>query len=396
LNEAVIIYHQLLKLNENADLPYGRLAEMLLDSLKLNLSDFGESLYQKSCLDRNITLDEKFLASFVDKADRLKRWCFRQFHSSASLYTTRFDSSHIKPVINRAKKRFDLPEMFIITDRDNLVIDNELKKIDTEEIDRIKSGGPKKVFICAFESDELLVKTLAKVNKVDNSAYIMPQVYYPTARYFHKNSLAKKVLEEETKIELGKIAIADFENLIQALEITRNVVGDYVEIGCFQGRSSHCVLNYMNQANIFRRKFFIDTFEGITYQEAEDSYDMIWHNAHGDPEKSSIEAVKNFLGEYEMVELIKMNIISDELPKHIQKIAVCNIDVDIYEAVAVAMNKVANLVVKGGIMIIEDQGHTPPLGGALLAMHEFFQTDIAKRFVPIHMASGQMFLIKIE
>ena len=47
-------------------------------------------------------------------------------------------------------------------------------------------------------------------------------------------------------------------------------------------------------------------------------------------------------------------------------------------------------------MIIEDQGHTPPLGGALLAMHEFFQTDIAKRFVPIHMASGHMFLIKIE
>jgi hypothetical protein len=45
-------------------------------------------------------------------------------------------------------------------------------------------------------------------------------------------------------------------------------------------------------------------------------------------------------------------------------------------------------------MICEDQGHTPFLAGAYLAIRDFLDSVAGKEFVPIHMASGQMFLIK--
>lgn len=43
-----------------------------------------------------------------------------------------------------------------------------------------------------------------------------------------------------------------------------------------------------------------------------------------------------------------------------------------------------------------DQGHTPALGGAYLATHEFLNSQLSLDFVPIYMSSGQMFLVKIS
>jgi len=71
--------------------------------------------------------------------------------------------------------------------------------------------------------------------------------------------------------------------------------------------------------------------------------------------------------------LIQNNICKDDLPKEIEKIAVANIDVDMYEPTLVALNKVSDLVVKGGVVIVEDATSTPCLYGAYLAMEEFLE-----------------------
>jgi hypothetical protein len=105
--------------------------------------------------------------------------------------------------------------------------------------------------------------------------------------------------------------------------------------------------------------------------------------------------VEKRLQAFDNKELIRTNIVESPVPDRISRVALCNIDVDLYEAVLASLRKFAPLVVKGGIMIVEDQGHTPYMGGAYLALDEFLRSDMGRGFLPIQMGSGQAFLVRI-
>ena len=79
----------------------------------------------------------------------------------------------------------------------------------------------------------------------------------------------------------------------------------------------------------------------------------------------------------------------------VANIVVANIDVDLYDATRDAFSKVAEKMVKGGIIIAEDPTSTPALIGAFFAMEHFLKTDIGKKFMKLHLI-GQYFLIKME
>ena len=66
-----------------------------------------------------------------------------------------------------------------------------------------------------------------------------------------------------------------------------------------------------------------------------------------------------------------------------------------YEPTASALLKVAPLIQKGGIIIAEDPASTPGTYGALLAMHEFLESEMGSRFIPIF-KRGQYFLLAIS
>ena len=74
------------------------------------------------------------------------------------------------------------------------------------------------------------------------------------------------------------------------------------------------------------------------------------------------------------VRVVKANIIRDSLPSDLTKVTLANIDVDMYEAVQAALYKIAPLVIKNGIMIVEDAGHTPALIGARIALDRFLKS----------------------
>jgi hypothetical protein len=75
---------------------------------------------------------------------------------------------------------------------------------------------------------------------------------------------------------------------------------------------------------------------------------------------------------------------------------VANIDVDLYEATKVALERVAPLVVLGGIIICEDPASTPGLYGAYVAMHDFLEgNEDGRKFLPVF-KGGQYFLIKVR
>jgi hypothetical protein len=163
------------------------------------------------------------------------------------------------------------------------------------------------------------------------------------------------------------------------------------------GGSALTALGYMKYSGIRRKSYFLDTFNGMTYAQAHQSSDVIWDDTHvlwG--VKDTMNYVKDILDTtQEPYELVECNICQNELPAAIKQIAVCNIDVDLYDATLAALVKVAPLVVKGGIIICEDPTSTPGLGGALVAMEEFLSTPDGKKFMKI-LGHAQYLLIKME
>ncbi len=262
--------------------------------------------------------------------------------------------------------------------------------IDDWELLRHETGTCAVILAC--NSDELALKAIHFIQGRKNMFYYGADRNTPIARYFHRNEIARRVLKEAFGVGFDKFDLLDFENIIQAIDATSAIPGDYVEIGVYKGASAYVALDYMERANLPRRSFFLDTFSGFDYPQAAVSADRTWQNTHGE---ASYEGAKKLLSRFRVPhEVVTANIVTDPLPKAIESISVCNIDVDMYEAVAAALAKAAPLVSQGGIIIAEDQGHTPLLLGAYAAVTEFLRTKEGGAFVPIQLSSGQMFMVR--
>jgi len=315
------------------------------------------------------------------------------YYFQSNLSANRFDNRDIRGGLDLARTRSLGAPIYYISDRYPLPIGNQdVIELMPSGIDDLPDDGKRKVFVCVYESDALMVETVQRVRRKRNAVFFTPPKFLPTARYFHRNDIAREVLVRESRIDKKKFEVADFENIIQAIDLTRNIEGDYLEIGVYQGRSSHMALAYMREAKINRRAHFIDVFEGFTYEAAHGSSDALWDNTHVD---TSLEEVQTFLQEFDNANVLKLNVIDGALPEDIRKVAVCNLDVDMYEAVLKGLEKAAPLISHNGIIIAEDAGHTPALAGAYVAVREFLESETGQAFLPIHMASGQMFLIKV-
>ena len=305
------------------------------------------------------------------------------------LYKNRFLPRDLNGPIDAINDRFGVDKkIYVVTDT-KVDLPARFEVIELTALSKIHEEIS--VFILAFNSDQQLLKAVQAIKMRSNWFYYCPARYLPTSRYFHRNDIAKEILIKERALYLGKFDYADFENIIQALDVTRNVVGDYVEIGVYKGDSGHLALEYMRRAAIQRKSYFFDLFEGFTNEPSGESNDAVWVNTHAD---TSLQHVSRLLADFENVVIQKLDIIADDLPKDIAQIALCNIDVDMYEAVKCALSKVAPLIPVGGIIILEDQGHTPLLAGAFVASQEFIQSN-NKDFVSIHLTSGQMMLVRI-
>jgi hypothetical protein len=326
------------------------------------------------------------------KNNEFRLFCKRKIIDPDDLFLNRFLWSDLKQTLNVINNRFkDGFSVIILTDRLDVPAGIKIPVIHVNNFD-LQKINPSVIVICAFNSDEKLANTLKILSSVPGIHYYNPFRVLPTARYFHRNDLAWETLIEEYKSNHGKFDLADFENIIQALDITANIEGDYVEIGVYRGDSAHLALNYMKRKRLERNCYFFDLFEGFTNNTSAQSGDSVWVNSHKD---TSFESVKFYLNDFPNSIILKLDIIENELPELIQKIAVCNIDVDIYEATSAALLKVAPHVVNGGIIIVEDQGHTPLLAGAYLAVHEFINSSASSNFIPVHLDSGQIYFIRI-
>ncbi|HEX3725297.1 MAG TPA: TylF/MycF/NovP-related O-methyltransferase [Pirellulales bacterium] len=339
-------------------------------------------------------MPQRLLGRFYYEAARHSDECLRQGlklpHAPECLACRRFDAPDVDVAVGIMRRRFPTAPMFLLTDVD----DKQFAWNRELERGPFSPAHPRQgpvIFVCAFDDDEKLVEAIDWVRTIPEAYYICPQRNRPVARYFHRHAEARRVLLESTR--LGRFDLADFETIIQALDVTRGVAGAYVEIGVYRGDSAFVALNYMQTAGIARPSYFFDTFEGFAYEAAGLSQDAAWLGTH---EIAPLEAARKLLGRFADCHVERLNIITQDLPAEIGPIAVANVDVDMYEAVAVALDKVVPHIPIGGLIIVEDQGHTPQLAGAYLASKEFLATDRAADFLPWQMASGQMILFRIK
>ena len=226
---------------------------------------------------------------------------------------------------------------------------------------------------------------------------------YNVGGYVHDDRVARETIEtallEQTFNGYEKIsdigAHQDFVNLTQALYRTRRLSGSVGEVGCFRGSSGSVMLDYAANKKLPPRHFwFFDVFQGFDYHEALASSDATWANTHATEGEAIVRQRLAQKARANEVTVEKLNIITDDLPDDLGPVVVANIDVDLYEAVLAGLARIAPLMQIGGIMICEDAGHTPALVGAALALEQFLDSDLGAGFTPVHMTSGQTFLVR--
>lgn len=322
--------------------------------------------------------------NFFDDLYRDYLWKMMIGNGIDSFYTQRIRNDIIENFLLEIKNKNNT-DLYILSDIEYTGM--IAKKIHLDELKNISDDS---LIVLAYNFDFNAYEAINTL-RILNKKYLSIFQVSPIARYFHTNKAAYDVLcNERDNNPVGHFCPLDLENIFQAIENTKNLEGDIIEIGTYQGSSARGILNYINHNSINKKCYFLDTFEGFNYNEAFNSEDTLWKGSHTE---TSIDKVNKYLSSYNNYQLIKSNIITDEIPDEIQYICLANIDVDIYDAVKHALEKIHTRIVKNGIIIVEDYGHTPALIGAQKATNEFLN-KYQDMFTSIYMASGQLFLIK--
>ena len=225
----------------------------------------------------------------------------------------------------------------------------------------------------------------------------------PSKSYMH-DSIKENILIEELNLQrkekIDKFSHgtgADFSNLMQALDNAKYLDGSIVEIGCFEGSSTCITAKYMSKLNINKKYYIYDVFEGFNYPEVKNSSDQAgWINTHKTSGRDNVykRVSKRWSFDPNNLKVTKKNILDKDALKEVESICFANIDVDIYDAVKEALLKVDKKLVKNGMILVEDAGHTPWLLGAKVALEDFLRMVNEKKYIKLQFDSGQYLLIK--
>lgn len=318
------------------------------------------------------------------------------------LFNTKIDPGLIQRTAADAERRFPGRKALVLVDQDWGL--PELEFIDVMQVgpEVLDGFAPSaRVYVYACDQDDVALPFIERI--VSRGDKFIPAFKGDPAWYANIDHAARRALEDEFVSQtrdgyaLFEYGPFDFMNIAQGLHITRKLPGSYVEIGCFRGSSGGVALRYLRYAGIARTCYFLDVFEGFTYDAARASPDAFWVDTH---QTEGLEVVRARLKAHEdvdkgvLVNVVRANIIEDEIPAEAGQICLANLDVDMYEAVYAGLRKLHPCMVSGGIIILEDAGHTPWLIGARLALEQFLAAEGADGYTSVYMHSGQAFLIR--
>lgn len=294
--------------------------------------------------------------------------------------------------------RLRRPYVYVITNRPDRVVPEfaaETDGVATDLRDFSDTRIGESAFYIWFSRAELALPLLRRI--VDCGGLFAPPPLFGKANFFQV-SLKGLDSYNEAGRRLGQVPFmgwAVHAQLCQAVEMTRDLLGDFVEIGVYSGSSALTALTHMRNIGVRRRCWLLDTYEGFQYAKASTSADMIWSNTHLMMKGPEMERIAELMREtQQQVEVVPNEICVDSLPAEIGRVAMANIDVDLYDAVLAALRKLAPLMVRRGVIVVEDPTSVPGLYGAYLALDEFLRSVTGHDFVSVRLDT-QYFLIRV-
>ncbi len=331
-------------------------------------------------------------------------------HINSTKTNVRFNTKDIfselqfnnKNWISAHRDQFKYKKKFLLTDcniRPNILKDIEVLHTTLNLSDEVVRNS---FFYIYFLCDSDALPELRRIISCGGVFFPHCDASKTHYRFINRHALNAILSTLKKTKRLSHFSNIIHENICEALELTKNLDGDYVEIGVYKGGSASTALNYLRDLRdeknnkVNRKAWLLDTFDGFNYDQANKSSDVMWAGTH---KLFGVKATMNYIKETFSdisvdFELVQCNVCTDMLPSAIKKIVVANIDVDMFEPTRDSLLKISPLVVKGGIIICEDPASTPALYGALLAMEDFLATKEGKNYIKIF-KYGQYFLIRL-
>lgn len=251
-------------------------------------------------------------------------------------------------------------------------------------------------FYVNFSTADLAVPVIRRIIK--NKGLFAPPPEFSKKTYEAFSKTARNTLNEVLAIQqhnfFGYTECS--MQLSQAVELTKNLEGDFVELGVYSGTSALEVMIHMRNLGLKRTCYLLDTYNGFNYIASEKSSDLIWDRTHLQNPLATMERIKDITAVTQQdVRIEPCEICSQSLPLSITKIALAHVDVDMYESTLESLSKLAKFVVHKGIIVLDDTPAVPGLYGAYVAMLDFLDSDIGSKFMGIH-TTTKHFLIKVD
>lgn len=198
----------------------------------------------------------------------------------------------------------------------------------------------------------------------------------------------KKIIINFTDGEIVKYKDRHF-NLINLLNLVKDLKGDTIEFGVYKGQSSYIICEILKGQRFFHHA--VDSFKGLSKPKKKDlstNRYYVWEKGDLAFEK---EKVMSNLKKFD-------NILFYEgyIPKVLKKIKnsvsfkFAHFDLDLYEPTLFSLKKIYNQIIKGGVILFDDYGFNS-CPGVKLAVDEFFKN---RKENVVEISSGQAFIIK--
>lgn len=210
------------------------------------------------------------------------------------------------------------------------------------------------LIICDDTIDEIK-KTMNYLHR-DDKLKKLKTIYYsdlPNTPFTQIPEL-NNIFKESKKMAKSMISDDQLFDLVQYVKATKNVKGDIVEFGCFNGGSSAFIVNSSIKYSKDKKIYLFDTFSGIP--KANLGLDKFWSGTFSN---NSYAEVKKIFLKFKNVEVIKGNLLKKINILKNRKISFCYLASDTLESGEKILNYIWPKLSQNGIICVCDYGSYP-------------------------------------
>ena len=265
-----------------------------------------------------------------------------------------------------------------------IIVDNSNSQISKKILNQLNEKNVLSIIILEDDPNYLhgIVDQLLKLKSVCN----IPLVFIVSTLVFYKTLLKhnkvapstgfiessfdyvafNEIYEKSIQVVKKKCDPRDAYDLFYALGKIKNIKGNIIEIGSYQGHSGWLIYNFAKKLRLpFKKLLLCDTFEKFPSEKL--GIDSVWSGIC----LVDYGTVRRLFKNYKEVSFLKGDIRKTlkKLPK--DRYSFIHVDVDSYSATLEALNRMCPQLVTGGIVFCEDYGESHCLG-ARIAIDQYF------------------------